>query len=612
MKRRNKLKKKGEKKQMKQIFSYLIPYRARMAVGFAIKVSATIVELLIPWALSIMVDRVIPTGNIGYVFAWGGVMVLFAFLALIGNTVANRMASLVARNTTERIRLQLFSKISFLSSSQQEQLGQASLISRSTSDTYNIHQFIGMMQRLGVRQPIMLVGGLAVTLSMDAPLTCIMLALLPVMAILVYLFSSKGVPMYTKVQEAVDRFVRLVREDIAGIRVIKALSKTDTERGKFAKINEEVVIRDQRAGMIMGAMNPVMSIILNVGLVLVLFVGAKRVNAGQTTPGVIMAFMSYVTIILNSILFLSRIFVLYSKASASAKRISEVLNLPEDLMVEHHLPAENVVSAQMTTNSKTMPAAEAGANESASNLPQIIFDHVSFRYEDGHGEKCLQDVSFTVNKGETLGIIGATGSGKSTIVNLLMRYYDPDDGHIYINGRDVRTYTSKELMSLFGAAFQNDVIFHDTIYENIRFGRDVSKEEVMEAARDAQAAEFIEEKGLDTMLAIRGMDLSGGQKQRLLITRALAKRPQILVLDDSSSALDYATDARLREAIREHYGNLTSIIVAQRISSIYRADKIIVLEDGKMIGYGKHKELMESCEVYREISESQMGGGIGE
>ena len=548
---------------MKQIFSYLIPYRARMAVGFSIKVAATIVELLIPWALSIMVDKVIPTENIGFVFAWGCVMILFAILALIGNIVANRMASLVARNTTERIRLQLFSKISFLSARQQEQIGQASLISRSTSDTYNIHQFIGMMQRLGVRQPIMLIGGLAVTLSMDAPLTCIMLALLPVMAFLVYLFSSKGVPMYTKVQEAVDRFVRLVREDIAGIRVIKALSKTDTERSKFAKINEEVVTRDQHAGMIMGAMNPVMSIILNIGLVLVLFVGAKRVNEGLTTPGVIMAFMSYVTIILNSILFLSRIFVMYSKASASARRISEVLNLPEDLMVEH--PVGNVDSV----------------------------------------------VEKAVNEAE-LGIIGATGSGKTTIVNLLMRYYDPDEGHIYVNGRDVRTYTSKELMPLFGAAFQNDVIFHDTIYENIRFGRDVSKKEAMAAAQDAQAVEFIEEKGLDTMLAIRGMDLSGGQKQRLLITRALAKHPQILVLDDSSSALDYATDARLRRAIQENYGDLTSIIVAQRISSIYRADKIIVLEDGEMIGYGTHKELMESCEVYREISQSQMGGGIDE
>lgn len=576
---------------MKQIFSYLVPYKARMAVGFAIKVAATIVELLIPWALSVMVDDVIPTGSIGYVFAWGGVMILFALLALIGNIVANRMASLVARNTTERIRLQLFSKISFLSSRQQEQIGQASLISRATSDTYNIHHFIGMMQRLGVRQPIMLIGGLTVTLSMDASLTCIMLAMLPIMGILICLFSSRGVPMYTKVQEALDRFIRLVREDITGIRVIKALSKTNTEREKFEKVNEEVVTRDRRAGIIMGAMHPVMSILLNLGLILVLYVGAGRVNDGKTTPGVIMAFMSYVTIILNSILFLSRIFVLYSKASASAKRISEVLNMPEDLLVEDE------------EKCKKLPK---------ENMPQIKFEHVSFKYEDGDKDDCLHDISFSVNKGETLGIIGATGSGKSTIINLLMRYYDPDEGHVYVNGRDVRTYASKELTSLFGAAFQNDVIFHDTISENIRFGRNVSEEELMMAAADAQAKDFIEEKGLDTMLAIRGMDLSGGQKQRLLISRALAGNPQILVLDDSSSALDYATDAKLRAAIREHYGNITSVIVAQRISSIYHADKIIVLEDGKMIGYGKHEELMENCDVYREISESQMGGRIDE
>ena len=571
---------------MKQIFHYLLPYRGRMFFGFCIKVAATIVELLIPWALSVMVDTVIPLGSVWRVFAWGFVMILFALLALAGNIIANRMASLVARNTTERIRLQLFSRISFMSLRQQEQVGTPSLISRATSDTYNIHQFIGMMQRLGVRQPIMLVGGLAVTLTMDAPLTLIMIAMLPVMAVLVYLFSSRGVPMYTKVQEALDRFIQLVREDVGGIRVIKALSKTDTEREKFAKINREVVNRDLRAGMIMGAMHPVMSMLLNTGLVLVLIVGARRVQSGETTPGVIMAFMSYVTIVLNSILFLSRIFVMYSKASASARRIAQVLNEPEDLLIEEC------------------------AEEAPENMPFIVFDHVSFRYEEGKGEDCLKDVSFTLEKGETLGIIGATGSGKTTIINLLMRFYDPDRGRILVNGRDVRTYQSRDLVAMFGAAFQNDVIFRDTIKENIRFGRPISDEAIKLAAETAQAADFIAEKGEDTVLAIRGMDLSGGQKQRLLIARALAAKPQVLVLDDSSSALDYATDARLRAAIRENYGKVTSVIVAQRISSIYRADKILVMEDGELIASGKHKELMESCGVYREISESQMGGGI--
>ncbi|MBQ8640286.1 MAG: ABC transporter ATP-binding protein [Lachnospiraceae bacterium] len=570
---------------MKQIFSCLKPYAGRMTVGFVIKVAATIVELLIPWALSVMIDDIIPLSNVGIIFAWGLVMILFAVLALVGNIVANRMASLVARNTTERIRLQLYSRISFLSARQQEAFTMPSLISRATSDTYNIHQMLGMMQRLGVRQPIMLIGGLAVTLTMDASLTMIMLAMIPPMGVLVYLFSSRGIPMYGRVQEALDRFIRLVREDTAGVRVIKALSKTDTERKKFASINKEVVDKEWKAGMVMGAMNPVMSFFLNLGMVLVIYYGAVRVNSGLTKPGVIMAFMSYVTIILNSILFMSRMFAIFSKASASAKRITEVLNTPEDLMIEER----------------------PGVDHSA----HIVFDQVSFGYEGS--EHSLKNISFEVERGKTLGIIGATGSGKSTIINMLMRYYDPQEGAVFVNGMDVRAYSGKNLKTMFGVAFQNDVIFHDTIRENISFGRNLSDEEILKAAKAAQAMEFIEEKGLDFMLAIRGMNVSGGQKQRLLISRALAGNPQILILDDSSSALDYATDARLRQAIRREYSDITTIIVAQRISSIMHADRILVLEDGEIIGDGVHEQLMETCDVYREISDSQMGGGaLGE
>lgn len=566
---------------MKQIFRFLRPYVGRMTVGLAIKVTATIVELLIPWALSVMIDDVIPQNQVGLIFGWGGVMILFAVAALAGNIIANRMASLVARNTTERIRLQLYSKISFLSSRQQEAFTMPSLISRATSDTYNIHQMLGQMQRLGVRQPIMLVGGLLVTLTMDAQLTLIMLIMIPFMAVLVYLFSSRGIPMYGKVQETQDRFVRLVREDTTGIRVIKALSKTDTERKKFSKISKELVDRDWKAGMVMGAMNPIMGFLLNLGMVLIIYCGALRVNSGLTKPGVIMAFMSYVTVILNSILFLSRMFVTFSKASASAKRITEVLNQPEELCVEEKLRRD--FSAH------------------------IVFDQVSFGYEGG--EHSLKNISFEVGYGKTLGIIGATGSGKSTIINLLMRYYDPQEGAVFINGLDVRACTGKELKTMFGVAFQNDVIFHDTIRENISFGRNISDEEIWRAVKAAQAEDFVREKGLDFMLAIRGMNLSGGQKQRLLVARALAGSPQILVLDDSSSALDYATDARLRRAIHDHYSDVTTIIVAQRISSVMNADRILVLEDGEIIGDGTHEHLMETCEVYREISDSQMGGG---
>ncbi len=565
---------------MKKLFPFLRPYLGRMTLGFAIKVAGTIAELLIPWALSVMVDDVIPRQSVRDVLLWGIVMLLFAAAALVCNIAANRMASLVARNTTERIRLQLYSRISFLSLRQQSAFTLPSLISRATSDTYNVHQFLGMMQRLGVRQPIMLVGGLAVTFLMDAKLSLVMVALLPFMVFFVLLFCTKGVPMYTRVQEALDRFIRLVREDTTGIRVIKALSKTEEERRKFQKINREVVDRDFKAGLVMGAMRPVVGIVLNIGVVLVVYVGAVRVNRGQTSPGVIMAFLSYVSIILNSILFLSRLFISYSKASASAGRIAEVLEQPEDLLIEQ--------------------------KDRRDFSAQIVFDQVSFGYGP---EECVRNLSFDVPRGTTLGIIGATGSGKTTVINLLMRYYDPQAGAVFIDGLDVRAYSSAQLMTKFGAVFQNDVIFHDTIRENIRFGRNISDGEIWKAVRCAQAEDFVRARGLDDMCAIRGMNLSGGQKQRILIARALAGKPEILVFDDASSALDYETDARLRAAIRENYGSITTVIVAQRVSSIMYADRILVMDEGQIIGDGKHADLMQNCAVYREISDTQMGRG---
>ncbi len=551
-----------------------------MSVGLIVKVLATIAELLIPWALAYMVDDIIPMKSVKMILLWGCVMFLFAFLAWIGNIVANRMASRVARNTTERLRLDLFTKISYLSSRQAEGFTMPSLISRATTDTYNIHQMVGMMQRLGVRSPIMMLGGIGITMTLDVPLTLIMVCMLPFMGVLVYHISKKGIPLYTYVQEAIDRFVRQLREDITGVRVIKALSKVEYETEKFDKINEEVVNRDRHAGMIMNVLNPVMNFLLNVGMVLVILLGAWRVNEGLTEPGTIIAFMSYVTLILNAMLFMSRLFVMTSKATASGKRIEAVLDTPADLLVEEHDPIQTE--------------------------DHIVFDHVTYSYEGSAPN--VKDISFSLKKGETLGIIGATGSGKTTLINLLMRFYDVGKGAIYINGKDVRSYDPKELHTMFGAAFQNDVIFNDTIYENIRFGRNISKEEALEAAKYAQALEFIEEKGVDSVLAIKGANLSGGQKQRLLIARALAGKPEILILDDSSSALDYKTDAKLRQEINAHFADTTTIIIAQRISSIMGADKIIVMDEGEMIGYGTHEELMKTCSIYQEISQSQMGG----
>lgn len=567
---------------MREIFRYLKPHVPKMLVGFLFKFTGTLVELFIPMILSYIIDDVVPTGNITLVYWWGGAMLLCAVMALINNIVANRMASAVAREATRSIRHDLFSKISYLSSRQIDDFSIPSLESRLTTDTYNVNQVIGMMQRLGVRAPILLVGGIFVTMAMEPILTLVMIAIMPFIGVVVWLVTRKGVPMYTYLQRGIDIMVRTVRENISGIRVIKALSRTEQEKEHFAHVNQEVVNRETRASITMGITNPMMNLFLNTGLTLVVVVGAFRVNSGVTKVGAIIAFLSYFTIILNAMLSITRLFVMYSRGSASASRICEVLYTREDLKV-----------------------AQAPA---VSEEAHVVFDDVSFSYQKKGDD--ISHISFTLKKGETLGIIGGTGSGKSTIAALLMRLYERDSGSIRISGRPVESIPPEELHTKFGVVFQNDVLFADTIASNIDFGRNLPQERIVQAARCAQAMEFIEglPDGLQHMLTPRGTNLSGGQKQRVLLARALAGYSEILILDDSSSALDYRTDASLRQALREEYSDVTTIVIAQRVSSILHANHILVLEDGKALGYGTHEELMETCPLYREISESQMGG----
>lgn len=567
--------------KVKKIFAYLKPYVFRMIIGLIIKLTGTIAELALPWILSYIIDDVIPLKSIKLITLWGGAMFLCSVCALAFNIIANRMASMVSRNATERIRNDLFSSMIYLSNSQMDQVTMPSLIQRATSDTYNIHQMLGMMQRLGVRAPIMLMGGIAITLSLDPVLTLAMVSVMPfIVFVLVHAYKN-GIPKYTTLQKKSDSFVRIVREDIAGIRVIKALSKTDYEKSKFDRYNMDVVDQEKSAGKTMSILNPAMNLFLNLGIVLVIITGAYRVNQGTTEPGKIIAFLTYVTLIINALIFISRMFIIYSKASASAKRINEILDMEPEM--------------------KVVPMEEKNPQYS------IEFDHVSFSYNKKGYD--LQDISFVLKKGETLGIIGATGSGKSTLVQLLMRFYDVDAGAIRINGQDVRAIERKELMQKFGVVFQNDFISADTIFENIRFGREMEEDEIMEAASYAKALSFIEDKpeGFQSVLAIKGANLSGGQKQRVLIARALAGGPEILILDDSSSALDYKTDAALRKELRNNFQETTTIMIAQRVSSIMYADHIMVLDEGRIVGYGSHKELKESCSIYSEISQSQMG-----
>lgn len=571
---------------MRKVFEYLKPYLPRISVGLLIKFTGTIMDLALPWILSYMIDDIVPLKDVGLIFIWGTAMIVCAVIALVTNIAANRMASWVAQHTTQTLRHDLFSKISYLSCKQIDDFSIPSLESRLTTDTYNIHQMIGMMQRLGVRAPILLLGGILVTLTLDPLLSLVLICTLPLIAAVMVYVSKKGIPLYIHLQRGVDEMVRTVRENISGIRVIKALSKTDYEKERFAKVNGEVVRREKKAATTMALTNPVMNLFLNVGLTVVILVGAFLVNANMSQPGKIIAFMTYFTIILNAMLSINRLFVMYSKGTASAARISEVLNTPEDL--------------------KTQKVPEYLNEEGTYH---ILFDDVSFSYQKKEAD--ISHISFRLKRGETLGIIGATGAGKSTITALLMRLYDADSGRIMIDGKPVESIPPEELHTKFGVVFQSDALFADTIAENIDFGRKLSKEQLLRAAECAQAMEFIRSlpDGFEHRLTARGTNLSGGQKQRLLIARALAGDPEILILDDSSSALDYRTDAKMRQALKQHYANTTSIIIAQRVSSILHADHILVIEDGKELGYGTHEELLQRCDIYRQIAESQMGGG---
>ena len=584
---------------MKFLWKYLRKHRFRLAGVMAIKLTGTVVELLIPYVMEHLIDHVVPTKQLVSVLLWGCAMILLALTVRFLNINANRLSVKTAKEGAWEIRRDLFHSAMYLSGSQMDEVGLPSLISRMTSDSYNVQSFMQSMQTIGIRAPIMLLGGIGITLVMDTGLSMILCIMAPVMIVLVIFISLKGIPLYDQVQRGMDGIVRVMRENITGIRVVKALSRENHEIERFSGANAETARRDIKAGMVMALPGPLVTLLLNVvGLTLVVLVGARRVNEGLTEPGVILAFLTYFNMILMGVMGLNRIFMMMSKANASARRIAEVVGAGDLLL--------------------SLPETEAARTDRAG---YVVFDHVSFSYdseaqdtraEDFAGsvrQKCLEEIDFEIPRGGSLGIIGATGSGKTSIINLLMRFYDPQEGHVFVDGRDVRSYSREDLRRKFGVVFQNDMVFADTIRENITFGREMTEEAVRLAARDAMAREFVEsyEDGYDHRAVIHGANFSGGQKQRLLIARALYGKPDILVLDDSSSALDYRTDAQLRKAIRENHAPLATIVIAQRVSSIMSLDQVIVLEEGRMIGRGTHEELLRDCPVYREIHETQMG-----
>ncbi len=568
-----------------------------MSLQLFIKFFGTVIELLLPYMLSKILDDIVPTGNMPMIWLWGLGMILCAAGALAGNVVANRMSTRISANFTRQLRHDLFEQVGRLSCEQTDRFTAPSLISRLTTDTYNVHNMVDRMQRLGVRAPILLIGGIAVTLSMEPALTLVLIAILPLLAVVVWQVTRHGIPLYGKTQEAMDQLVRKVQENMTGVRVIKALSKSEYEQRRFDRVNQEVCARERRAERLMAITNPTMNFLLNAGLTLVMVVGAFRVNGGLTKPGVIIAFLSYFQIILNALMMVTRLFVMYSKGAASARRIAEVLDTPEGMPL---LPYEEGLP-----NGAYLPAQE----KSPAEPPHIEFRHVSFSYNKRADN--LTDISFALGRGQTLGILGPTGSGKSTLLQLLLRFYDPDQGEILLDGRPVSSIPREILHTKFGVVFQNDFLYADTIRENIDFGRTLGDGAVERAAQTAQADYILaKEEGFLQRLTVKGANLSGGQKQRLLIARALAAGPEILLLDDCSSALDYKTDAALRGALRREYPETTTVIVAQRVSSVLHADWILVLEDGAVVGSGSHETLLATCPAYGEIYQVQMGEAI--
>lgn len=571
---------------MKQVLGYLSPYKGRVFVGLLVKSFATIMELFLPFILAYVIDEVVPIGDYGRVIWFGIIMLVSAVLAYIGNIVANRMAARVSSWAIEALRNDSYEKIMYFTNRKVDELTIPSLISRMTSDTYHVYRMFNVVQRIGIRAPIILLGSIGMMLFIDAYLAMVLVLLLPVITLVVVFISKKGIPFYDSLQQKLDILVRVVRENIAGIRIIKALAKESSEKEKFELINEEVSKKERLAGYVVSTLNPSMNLLLNLGLIIILYIGAQRVQVNLSSTGSIIAFMSYFTLILNSFLALNRIFLLISRANASALRIVDILNTLDHIEISH--------------------------TEKVEISPFIEFKDVSFSYNQNESHQ-LQNLNFKIEKNSIFGIIGSTGSGKTTIAQLLLRFYDVSSGTILIDGKDIKSYQLKDLRSKFGVVLQNDRLFSSSVEENIKFGRDVEFESIQEAADLAQAKGFIEQlsKQYDERVLRGGANFSGGQRQRMLIARALADRPEILIFDDASSALDYKTDAQFRTSLRKTRLS-TTILIAQRISTVMSADQILVLEEGRMVGLGTHDQLSKNNHLYQELIKLQLGGDAHE
>ncbi len=580
---------------MKKLLAYLKDYKKETVLAPLFKMLEASFELLVPLVVAAMIDVGIADGDSPYVVKMGLIMVALGVVGLVCSITAQYFSAKAAVGFATKLRHSLFAHIQGLSFSEVDDIGTSTLITRMTSDINQVQSGVNLVLRLFLRSPFIVFGAMVMAFTIDVKAALIFVVAIPLLSVVVFGIMLISIPLYRKVQERLDKVLGITRENLSGVRVIRAFHREEEERQHFEAANGELTRMQNFVGRISAFMNPVTYVIVNGALIVLLYTGAIRVDAGILTQGQVVALVNYMSQILVELVKLANLIITVTKAVACGNRVQSIFEI------------ENSQQASLAGGQ----AEEVQRKAADQAVPVVEFQNVSLTYKNA-GDKSLSGISFTANPGETIGIIGGTGSGKTSLVHLIPRFYDATEGRVLVDGKDVKDYPISELRRKVGIVLQKAVLFQGTIRENLLWGKeDATEEELREALAVAQAAEVVagKEEGLDAPVAQGGKNFSGGQKQRLTIARALVRKPEILILDDSASALDYATDARLRKAIREMKDSPVVFVVSQRTSSIRYADKILVLEDGEVVGMGTHDQLLESCEVYREIYDSQYQSG---
>lgn len=584
---------------MRKLLVYLKDYKKETVLAPLFKMLEATFELFVPLVMAAIIDRGIQGGEVPYVLRMGLLLIVLGLIGLTCSITAQYYAAKAAVGFSAKLRHSLFAHIQSLSFTEIDTLGTSTMITRMTSDVNQMQNGVNMVLRLFLRSPFIVFGAMVMAFTIDVKAALIFVVTIPLLSIVVFGIMLVTMPMYKKVQGSLDKVLSAARENLTGARVIRAFNKEKEEIEGFEEKNRILSDMQLFVGKISALTNPVTYIIINVATIVLLYSGAIRVNEGTITQGQVVALVNYMSQILIELVKLANLIITITKALACANRIENVLELQSSMQWEQNVPGERT---------EIYAGTDDGTGETGADNPYVVeFSHVHLTYA-GAGAESLSDIDFKVKRGQTIGIIGGTGSGKSSLVNMIPRFYDASVGCVKVDGRDVRSYAMEELRQKVGIVLQKAVLFQGTIRDNLLWGnKDASEEELWQAVESAQAREFVEQKHgkLDAPVAQEGRNLSGGQKQRLTIARALAGKPEILILDDSASALDYATDAALRKAIREMEGDMTVFIVSQRASSIQYADQIIVLDDGEMVGIGTHDRLLADCKVYQEIYYSQ-------